>query len=567
VDSQKLTRRIERFLIFRLAVIPMAFILVAIYRPSLAPPFREQAFRLLYGLLGFYTLLSLGALAALHRARDRRWFAVSQVVIDFLVSAVLIWSTGGVGSVFCPLLFATLFNASTVLRGRGVLVFASLSTAFLALTMIGYQLGQGPATSPWSGRTPHLSPAGAASHLFAMGLALHAVALLGTRLSRGLLNAQSLQAEIIENMAEGLVAVDRDRRILEVNGEARRIFGLPADLPCLGRPLAQVFSGEKLRPVREAFLGAERRRFEFALQRPDGGSQPVEAKVSQVADEGGRLRCRIGLFGDLTLKKEVEEAEKRIHKLEELYDMALGIAHEIRNPLASIQGCAQEISRFSTQNPQELKLVDIICRESSRLDRIIEEFLSHARRGPGERRPLDLVQLLEETVLQLKNHPQAGGRRFVVETPSRPVWIAGDAQRLKQVFLNLGINAIDATDPQGGEIRVRFREREFMAMDRRRAGERRMVPGVEVEFSDNGSGIPPEAVKLLFTPFFTTKEKGHGLGLTVVHRILQDHLGAVDVESEPGGGTRFRIWFPRLRREEEAAEGDRTPALQEALHG
>ena len=108
------------------------------------------------------------------------------------------------------------------------------------------------------------------------------------------------------------------------------------------------------------------------------------------------------------------------------------------------------------------------------------------------------------------------------------------------------MNAVEATDPASGEIRISFRDREFLALNRRRAGERMMVPGVEVEFADNGPGIPPEEKELVFTPFFTTKEKGHGIGLAVVHRIVRDHLGSVDMESEPGRGTRFKVWFPRL---------------------
>jgi two-component system sensor histidine kinase PilS (NtrC family) len=564
MDSSRISRKAERFLIFRLAVIPMAFVLVAVCRASLMPQFREPAFRLLFGLLCFYTVLAVGALAVPSRVRDRRWFALCQVVIDFAVAAVLIWLTGGVESVFCPLLFATLFNSSTVLRGRWILGFASISTAFLALTTIGYELGQPPPISPWPGRAASLDHAGAAAHLLALGLALHTVALLCIRLSHGLRSMQSIQEEIIENMAEGLVAVDGRMRILELNEEARRIFGLPEDLPCAGRSLSQILGGEPLKPVREAFAGLGRRRFEFALDRGPGAVQPVEAKISHVADDEGRLRCGIGLFGDLSLKKEIERAERRIHNLQELYDMALGIAHEIRNPLASIQGCAQEIGRFSGHSPQETKLADIICRESSRLDGIIEEFMTSARRGPVELRPVDLAQVVEETVLQLQNHPRVAGRRILLERAPGRIEITGDPQRLKQVFLNLGMNAIEATDPQTGQVRFSFRNREFLALNRRRAGERQMVEGVEVEVADNGSGISPEAEKLVFTPFFTTKQDGHGLGLAIVHRIVHDHLGTVDVESTPGEFTRFKIWFPRLQAEK--AGHSQRAAPQEALH-
>jgi two-component system sensor histidine kinase PilS (NtrC family) len=559
-------RRIDRFFLFRLAAIPLAFALVVLCRRGLAPGFGDRAFVALSAILAAYTVLALAPLAAPARLRTARWFMISQVGVDFAIVAALIWLTGGLESVFCPLLFTTLFNASTVLRGPETIAFAAGSTAFLAAASIGYRLGIPPAPS-WMGRPGGLEPAEAAAHLMALGMALHAVGLLGTRLARGLRRIQGLQEEILENMAEGLIAVDGDGRVLEVNGEARRIFGIGREMPCAGRSLPEAFPGEPLRPLREAFgEGDERRRTEFLHVQPNGRPVPVEAKISSISDGRGRPRCRIGLFGDLSLKKEIEEAERKIHRLEELYDMAMSIAHEIRNPLASIRGCVQEIGRSRERSPTEARLVDIVCRESDRLDRIIEDFMTNARRGPVSLRPLDLVAILEDTVLQLRNHPQVAGRRIILEPAPGPFHLSGDPQRLKQVFLNLGFNAIEATDPAGGTIRISLRPREFLAMNRRRAGERRMVPGVEVEFSDDGAGMSSEVKNLVFTPFFTTKERGHGLGLAIVHRIVRDHLGKVDVESEPGKGCRFRVWLPLLVREPAFDREPEASAPEEMVH-
>jgi two-component system, NtrC family, sensor histidine kinase PilS len=560
--THKPMRRIDRFLVCRLAGVPMALALVALCRKGQAAPIGDQEFWRLYGLLGVYSLLAVTPLVAPAALRGRRWFVVSQVAVDFAFSAALIWLTGGVESLFSPLLFVTLFNATTVIRGREALAFATVSTAFLAAITFGFPGGAPGAISPWTGRTAAVDRTGAAAHLVALGLALHTVALLGTRLSGGLRSIQNIQEEIIENMAEGLVAVDGEMRILKLNGEARRIFGLGDLPPAAGRSLDQVFVGESLRSVREAFHSMERRRFEFTLKRPEKDPLPVEAKISRIADEDGRLRCRIGLFGDLSLKKEMEEAERRIHKLEELYDMAMAIAHEIRNPLASIRGCVQEIGRSRDRDGKEAKMVDIICRESDRLDRIIEEFMSNARRGPTSLQRVDLVAIIEETVIQLRGHRKVSGRTIVFEPPPGPAYINGDGQRLKQVFLNLGINAIEATDPEKGTIRFSLRSQEFMAMNRRRAGELRVVPGIEVDIADNGMGMAPEVKNLAFTPFFTTKVEGHGLGLAIVHRIIQDHFGKVDIESAPGQGASFRIWFPLCENEPEPARKAETVAVE-----
>jgi two-component system, NtrC family, sensor histidine kinase PilS len=557
MEPQRRARRVARFLIVRLAVLPFAAALVAFCGGNAGAGVGP-----LVAVLGTYALLVVAALAAPARMRTGRAFIIAQVGIDLAAAVAMVWLTGGVISVFCPLLIVALFNATTVATGREPLVLAGLTTVLLAATLLAHRLSDpAPVSRPVGSLELEY---GAAAHLVVLGLALHVVALLGARLSRGLHRMQNVTEEIMENMAEGLVAVDAEMRILELNGEARRIFGLPPDACPVGRTFPEIFGEERLRAVREAF-SLDRKRCEFVLELPDGKTVPVEARISTIPGGEGGPRCRIGLFGDLSLKKDIERAERKIHRLEELYDVAMGIAHEIRNPLASIRGCAQEVGRARDRDERERRLVDIICRESDRLDRIIEEFMSSARRGPASLRRVDLLPVIEETIVQLRNHPRLAARRIVLDPPPGPVPVAADPGRLKQVFLNLGTNAIEATGPDAGEIRFSLCYRESQPANRRRAGERSTVPGVEVTVADNGAGMKPEEQEMAFRPFFTTKESGHGLGLAIVHRIVRDHLGRIDVESAPGEGSRFRVWFPLDR--VEAAEGSRAAdAVREVAH-
>lgn len=189
--------------------------------------------------------------------------------------------------------------------------------------------------------------------------------------------------------------------------------------------------------------------------------------------------------------------------------------------------------------------MDIVCRESDRLDRILEDFLLYARSGPVDLVPLDLLQVIDEAVVLLKSRPEFGLRSLLVAAPSGRPRIFGDRNRLIQVFLNLGINAIEATSPTDGKIKISLRRKRFATMQGGSL-EGDLVPGIEVEVSDNGSGIDAGDLKKVFTPFFTTKQTGNGLGLSIVGRILREHMGVVDVFSEEGKGTMFRLWFPLL---------------------
>jgi two-component system sensor histidine kinase PilS (NtrC family) len=539
-------RRNKQYLFFRLLIILLGFGLVSFYQLSVGPVFRENAFAFLYALLGLYLVLGVGLFLLYPRWRGRHGILRWQVVADFVIQAILVWGTGGVLSIFSPLLFVTLFAATSVISSRGAFVLATLATVFLTATTLAYSFGIAPVNPnrlDWLfGREPSVF---LVSYLLASVAALFTVSTLGSRFSHGLRRMEGIQSEILENMAEGLIAVDRDGQVLRLNREARQLLGL-AEGESRYRKLSldALLPGEALRALRDAFQQDRRRRLTAVVGAAAGGqTRPVEVKISSVPDDGGGTRCRIGLLSDLSLKREMEAAERRIQKLEDLQVMALGIAHEIRNPLASIRGCIQEISRIERQDPVARRFMEIVCRESDRLDKIIEDFLLYARSGPVDLIPLDLVDVLEEASVLIKSRPDFPRRALsFAHAPERPR-IFGDRNRLIQIFLNLGINAIQATSPHDGKISLSLRSKRFTTM-RSGASDRDLVPGVEVEFADNGSGIRAADFKKLFTPFFTTKESGSGLGLCIVERIVREHMGHVNFSSVEGQGTTFRLWFP-----------------------
>ena len=543
--QQPSRRRVHRYLVFRFAIILMALGLVTVYQTGLEYAQREPAFWFLYKVLGFYAMAGLLSLLAVRRFKTDRVFVGIQVGLDFVMGALITGVTGGVVRVFCPLLFVSLFSACSVVSWRGAVIFAALATTFLAVMTLGHALEYFQLSSNrqrWLFDKQQVRTI--ATYLVAIGVAFHIVAILGSRLTAGLVRIQSLQTEILDNMAEGLVAVDTDNNILEINSEARKLLELTANANPIGCKIQNILRSDNLIQMLAERGACGRSRCEDRVVLPSGDRRHVEMKLSSIPDERGLSRGWILLINDLSLKKEVEEAERRIEQLEHLYQMGLGIAHEIRNPLACIRGCMQEIGGLGEMNPACRPLVEIVCRESDRLDGIIEDFMSYTRGGARPTAVTNLSEILDGSVTLIQNHPEIAERTVVWNGAPDALRILGDRERLQQVFLNLGLNALDSTSGSGGVIEFSVRRRyQAVGADASLRGEAR-VPGIVVEVKDNGTGIAPDDLEKIFTPFFTKKDKGVGLGLAIVHRIVQEHLGSVHAESEIGAGTKFVLWFP-----------------------
>lgn len=539
-------RRTRHYLIFRLLVILLGFGLIRFYQVSLGGAFRQNTFAYLYSLLALYLAIGVALLVSHSRWHGRREIVRGQVLVDFGLQSLLIWGTGGVLSIFSPLLFVTLVSATTLITARGAFALATAAVVLLTGTTVAYSLGFAPTKAPDSVESllGGTKPVFMASYLIGSVLALYTISALGSRLSHGLRSVQGIHSEILENMAEGLIAFDKDGRVIQLNKEARNLLGLSkSDLGGSRVAVDDLFPLDHHAALRKALSEGGRRRLETQIQIGNGLGRPVEVKISSVQGDFGEPRCQIALLSDLTLKKEVEKAERRIQKLEDLQVMSLGIAHEIRNPLASIRGCVQEIGRLTHEDSTVAQYMEIACRESDRLDGVLESFLLYARSGPLDLACLDLCEVIDEAVMLLRSRPDLGTRAIIWSPPPARPKILGDRNRLIQVLLNLGINAIEATSLEGGRISIALHSKLFARVGGRE-GTQEPVPGVEVQVADNGKGMSREGMKRAFTPFFTTKPKGNGLGLCIVDRIIREHGGVTDVSSSEDAGTILHLWFP-----------------------
>jgi signal transduction histidine kinase len=259
-------------------------------------------------------------------------------------------------------------------------------------------------------------------------------------------------------------------------------------------------------------------------------------------DEIELFRGVASSIGIVLQNSQVYEQMKERDRLAALGQMAAGLAHEIRNPLGSIKGAAQFLQpgvyggREATREGTG-EFLDIIVEEVNRLNKIVSQFLDYARPYRGEQKPLEVADVLRKTLsLLTKENEEHGKVDIVTDFAEKLPPVRADAEQLLQVFLNLSLNALQAM-PQGGRL--------LISTGLRRATRRGAAAAFfEARFRDTGVGIPPGDLKNLFIPFFTTKEKGTGLGLPISQRIIENHGGTIEVRSQPGEGATFTVLLP-----------------------
>jgi PAS domain S-box-containing protein len=368
------------------------------------------------------------------------------------------------------------------------------------------------------------------------------------RAEGALAQSEATADAILESVSEGIVIVDRHGRIARVNAAAERMFGyerreligqrlellLPESFHALhAQQRTAYFAAPRVRPMGQGL--------DFVGRRRDGSGFPAEISLSFVQSEVGPLA--ISFVTDISERKRTEaelrrqqEALYRSEKLAALGMLAAGLAHEINNPIGIISSrielmLAQTDSEgLSAEMREDLEMLQ---RNVRRVARIASGLLSFARQSPRERSPVDLNRVVQETLFLAEAQLNRGG--LAISTTLEPILppLLGDAVALQQVALNLLQNAREAL---GGEGSVRIETRRLPDRPDR----------VALIVADDGPGMPPDVLARIFDPFFTTKAKGTGLGLALCYGIIQDHRGTIDVESEPGKGTRFTLTFPTL---------------------
>jgi signal transduction histidine kinase len=374
---------------------------------------------------------------------------------------------------------------------------------------------------------------------------------------------------LVASLRSALLAVDAAGRIVGWNADAGRILGCDSGLR-LGRRLDEALAGQPalLRLLREALEGHDRpSRAELVLAGGDAAPpRTIGFTLVPVRDAAGVLRGAAMLFRDLTPFERAGEQERLRERLAALGEMAAGLAHELRNPLAAMEVLGGLLRRRLSDRPEERGLVDEILAEIRTLGATVSASLEFVKPEAPAHAALDPVALLEEALglgLARVPLPCAVERRFA----GAPRRVIADAEMLRAVLVNLITNALEAMQEAAASEAAAERrpdrlvlcaeEREVDASARVWTGGAAPAAAARelvIAISDSGPGVPPELRERIFYPFFTTRERGSGVGLALVQKLVSAHGGSLELESEPGRGATFRVRLPL-----EAAGRDEAP--------
>jgi two-component system sensor histidine kinase PilS (NtrC family) len=488
--------------------------------------------------------------AATMRFADRhRWLIDLQLAGDALTVSAFIYFTGGITSFFSSLYVLPIVAASTVEFRRGGLLVATLSAIMYGgLVLAQYLAASGLLqNSLLAAEAVVLPPRLVAQYTVALNLfGFFAVALLSGSLAERLRSAdvrleqasteiadlQAFNQHVIDSLPSGLATTDTAQRILTFNHAAETITGL-SFRSVAGRPLTEMLQlpARLVVEMEEGLSGSGARRLEWRYSTGDGrGEIDVGLSATHIETPGGRAGFLV-TFQDVTDVKKLERDARIQQRLAAVGEMAAGIAHEIRNPLASMSGSIQILRQELPLSSEQEQLMDIVLRESERLNTTIRSFLAYARPQRFAIERIDVRRALNDTALLLRNSAELGEAHAIeVDVPASELWYEADEGQIRQIIWNLATNGLRAM-PDGGRLRL------MSSMES-------SSNGIIITVQDEGIGIAPEDLDGLFQPFHGSFTRGSGLGLAIVHRIVTDYHGEIQVSSRPGAGTTVSVRLP-----------------------
>jgi len=436
------------------------------------------------------------------------YFLKSQLAYDILFTTVLIYYSGSSESLFTVFYLVNIIFAAILFRGRGALV-AALASAGLYTLVCWFSFGLSEERS--------LS-------FFTTLTTFVAIALLAGQLveeirkgRQRITRLERISEEIIESLDSGLLGIDENGYVATVNRMTLQILG-PETKKIKGRKINEVLPEMNFTQgtqIRDMFIHGKMRR----------------VLASRIDLTEGQSMV---LLRDLTEVLNLEERIRRQERLAGIGRLAAGIAHEIRNPIASMSGAAQLLIDSTIDTDERQRLSQIIYRESERVSRLVGQLLKFAKPTAVVRESIDIFQLIRDSIESFRARPDFLESGVDLKSSvNGSMTVTGNHDELSEVISNLLVNALEALKER------KSNGRKELTIEGRKSGEQ-----VEITVTDNGPGIPKEFRGRIFDPFFTTKATGTGLGLAQVEKIIRDHGGYVDIDTEEGKGTAMKVRLP-----------------------
>jgi two-component system sensor histidine kinase PilS (NtrC family) len=505
-----------------------------------------------YFLIATIYLLTFVYAILLKLLKDLSRLAYVQLIVDTFFITAIIYATGGIESIFSFLYILTIINGSTILYRKGGMATASSSSILygLLLDLHYYDIIQ-PMGSRLIYPTDYQT-----SYFFYMIVvniaAFYVVAFLSSypseqaRKSRVELRAkqndiielEALNEWIIRSITSSLITLDGQNRVILFNPAAEDIFAIKSS-QAIGSDITDIlpFLKDHIENGREDSYQYTKKLHKFIdlpFVREDGKTIFLRFFISPLRLPDGEEKGQILFFQDMTEIKRIEEELKKVEGLALVGELAAGVAHEIRNPLASISGSIEMLKEGLDKNDVSNQLMEIIVREMTRLNNLVKDFLLFARPNQAKLKKFELSQLILDSLELFKNSVNWNEKLRVETTFQDNIKLESDPEQIKQIFWNLFLNASEAM-PDGGSLHI-----STDLVDGHDLPEKGLRVG-KITVRDTGQGFSKKALSHLFTPFFTTKEGGSGLGLAIIKRIVEGLGGEIQGKNHPDGGAEITI--------------------------
>ncbi len=540
------TLRLGFFLPLRLATY---VILMAIVVAWMKDPQYLHFQVIVYSLVTLAFAVGLALERRLSLNRVTLVLTILQFLLEISIESGIIYVTGNVNSPFSALFVLTIVSAALAYRMVGTLTVASaVSVSYAFVIWLGLGQGNGGPLTVQALRTVFSSNEqafyGILLHILIFYLIAFVSGYLSERLSdqdRQLQDASSALKrarletdDILHHLNSGLLSVAADGRIIFFNRAAERILGYREE-NVKGMLCDDVFS-ERMPSLAQCMMsGVQSRvaypRKELSIVDRTGTTIPLGLSTSVLTEPSGTLRGVIAIFSDLTEAKVMEQKVRRNDRLAAVGELSASIAHEIRNPLAAISGSVELLNNELRLEADNQRLMDLIVKESRRLNRILTDFLVYARLGRPSYNKIELCHIVSDICeLLARQDSFSTSVHLKFESAESVAYATGDEGLIRQLLMNLAINACESFEGGAGEVMFRL----ISDIDK---------GVIYLEISDNGPGMDDTLVEKMYQPFFSTKKTGTGLGLAIVHRICNALKLRLTVDTYPGQGTAFTIRF------------------------